>query len=432
MSLINQMLQDLDARHETGGSAPMPPAVRALPPAPPSSGGRWLALAALGVAALAGYFVWPGEQKAPVIETTLAPSTVHVLTGANDTANPAPPPAAPASIEPVREAVGTTPRVMAETSKEVEKPDTAAVQAEDSAGISEKPVTAASVPEAPVALARPAAPKMAPAPAQATEARPAVAKNKAVVAPAESKRIETRQTDSKAVSGRSERVAANTARPTPAVTEASARPVALSTPARAGAIERSELSSRPDTADALYRKAMTAIDHGQRDEARDLLREALRADALHVAARQQLVKFLLESRRVDEAMEVLRDGLRVRPAQSGWSMSLARLQVDRGDLAGAAQTLQEGLPAAFNNPDYLGFAGHLQQRLGNGKEAATLYQGATRMAPGDGRWWLGLGLAMESEGRNDQAVAAFLRARQCGNLSRELSALVEQKLRQLQ
>ncbi len=50
----------------------------------------------------------------------------------------------------------------------------------------------------------------------------------------------------------------------------------------------------------------------------------------------------------------------------------------------------------------------------------------------DGRWWLGLGLAMESEGRNDQAVAAFLRARQCGNLSRELSALVEQKLRQLQ
>ena len=177
---------------------------------------------------------------------------------------------------------------------------------------------------------------------------------------------------------------------------------------------------------------MTAIDHGQRDEARDLLREALRADALHVAARQQLVKSLLESRRIDEAMELLRDGLRVRPAQSGWSMSLARLQVDRGDLAGAAQTLQEGLPAAFNNPDYLGFAGHLQQRLGKGKEAATLYQGATRVAPDDGRWWLGLGLAMESEGRNDQALTAFQRARQCGNLSRELNAFVEQKLRQLQ
>ena len=427
MSLINQMLRDLDARHETGGSAPMPPAVRPLPPAPSSSGGRWLALAALGVAALAGYFVWPGEQKAPVIETTLAPSTVHVLTGANDTANPAPPPAAPASIEPVREAVDTPPRVMAETSKEVEEPDTAAVQAEESTAMSERPVTVATEPEAPVALVKPEAVKKEAAPTRVDETRSAAAKNKPTAKPSEERRAETRKADAQSAPSRPGRPQENTVRP---MASAASEPAA--SPARRGAIERSELSSRPDTAEALYRKAMTAIDHGQQGEAKDLLHEALRADALHVAARQQLVKSLLESRRVDEAMAVLRDGLRVRPAQSAWAMSLARLQVDRGDLAGAAQTLQEGLPAAFNNPDYLGFAGHLQQRLGNGKEAATLYQGATRMAPSDGRWWLGLGLAMESEGRNDQAVAAFQRARQCANLSRELNALVEQKLRQLQ
>jgi MSHA biogenesis protein MshN len=129
-------------------------------------------------------------------------------------------------------------------------------------------------------------------------------------------------------------------------------------------------------------------------------------------------------------MQVLREGLQAQPARTAWAMTLARLQVDRGNLAGAAQTLQYSLPAAFDNADYLGFSGHLQQRLGKGKEAAELYQAATRLAPDDGRWWLGLGLAMESEGRYDQAHAAFGRAQQCGNLSRELAALVEQKLRQ--
>ena len=427
MSLINQMLQDLDARRETGDSAPLPPSVRPLPPAPPSSRGKWLILAALGVAVLAGYIVWPGEQQTSVIETTLVHPAVQVMAPANDTANPAPPRAAPASIEPVREVVDTTPGAVAEASEEADKLDTPAVQVEESTAMSERPATVATEPEAPVALVKPEAAKKEAAPTRVDETRSAAAKNKPTAKPSEERRAETRKADAQSASSRPGRPQENTVRP---MASAASEPAA--SPARRGAIERSELSSRPDTAEALYRKAMTAIDHGQRDEAKDLLHEALRADALHVAARQQLVKSLLESRRVDEAMEVLRDGLRVRPAQSAWAMSLARLQVDRGDLAGAAQTLQEGLPAAFNNPDYLGFAGHLQQRLGNGKEAATLYQGATRMAPGDGRWWLGLGLAMESEGRNDQAVAAFQRARQCANLSRELNALVEQKLRQLQ
>ena len=427
MSLINQMLQDLDARRETGDSAPLPPSVRPLPPAPPSSRGKWLVLAALGVAVLAGYIVWPGEQQTSVIETTLVRPAVQVLAPAKDTANPAPPPAAPASIEPVREVVDTTPGAVAEASEEADKLDTPAVQVEDSTAMSEKPATAATVSAAPVALVKPEAAKQEAAPTRVDETRSAAAKNKPTAKPSEERSAETRKADAQSASSRPGRPQENTVRP---MASAASEPAA--SPARRGAIERSELSSRPDTAEALYRKAMAAIDHGQRDEAKDLLHEALRADALHVAALQQLVKSLLESRRVDEAMEVLRDGLRVRPAQSAWAMSLARLQVDRGDLAGAAQTLQEGLPAAFNNPDYLGFAGHLQQRLGNGKEAATLYQGATRMAPGDGRWWLGLGLAMESEGRNDQAVAAFQRARQCANLSRELNALVEQKLRQLQ
>ena len=126
---------------------------------------------------------------------------------------------------------------------------------------------------------------------------------------------------------------------------------------------------------------------------------------------------------------MLRDGIAGQPAQLGWAMSLARLQVDRGELDGAWQTLDHTLPAAGNNPDYLGFAANVLQRLGRHGEAADQYRKATRIAPADGRWWLGLGWCLDAQGQAAEAREAFLHARQSGNLSPELLALIDQKLR---
>ena len=200
--------------------------------------------------------------------------------------------------------------------------------------------------------------------------------------------------------------------------------------AKSGAIERSDIAVSPrERAESEYRKAISAVNQGRIDEAVDGLRNALRQDVLHSASRQLLVKLLLEAKRTDEAIQELQDGLHAQPAQLNWAMSLARLQVSRGDLNGALKTLEFSMPAAGNNADYQGFAGHVLHRLGRDKESARHYQSAARLSPGDGRWWLGLGLAFDAEGRSAEAREAFLQARQCGNLGPELMAMVEQKLR---
>ena len=378
MSLINRMLQDLDARREThGAGANLPNDVRPLPAAPPSRL-PWMlaALAGFGVAALATYFALrepaaPVAPPAPPVATQPAPLAVQAEAGVA----PAPVPAA----EPV-----------------VPEPAEKDVPAEISAARAEAPRESET-------LAAPA--RRADAPVEAPRSEPAKREAAALPDKAEAASVRVEKTVE--------------------------TPPAENRAAKRVSIEKSEPAVPPqDRAETAYRKAIAAVDQGRPAEAQEILRDALRADGLHVAARQLLVRLLLEARQVNEAVEVLREGLHGQPAQIGWAMTLARLQVDRGDPAGAALTLQNSLPAAFGNADYLGFAGHLQQRLGNGQEAASLYQAATRLAPDDGRWWLGLGLAMEAEGRNDQALAAFQRARQCGNLSRELAALVEQKLRQ--
>jgi MSHA biogenesis protein MshN len=195
-------------------------------------------------------------------------------------------------------------------------------------------------------------------------------------------------------------------------------------------IEKSPVIATPrDRADADWRRAETSFAGGRSDEGREALRAALRHDPSHVQARQVLLRHLLEARRIDEAVAVLQDGLELQPAQAGWAMSLARLQFEQGDLAAADRTLVRSQSFAENNADYAGFQGHIKSRLGAHRQAAAHYQRATRLAPNDGRWWLGYGLALESDGRLPEGREALRRALAAGNLTGELAAVAEQHLR---
>lgn len=195
-------------------------------------------------------------------------------------------------------------------------------------------------------------------------------------------------------------------------------------------IEKSPVIATPrDRADADWRRAEASFAAGRPDEGREALRAALRNDPSHVQARQVLLRHLLESRRIDDAVVVLQEGLELQPAQAGWAMSLARLQFEQGDLAAADRTLVRSQSFGENNADYAGFQGHIKSRLGAHRQAAAHYQRATRLVPNDGRWWLGYGLALESDGRLPEGREALRRALAAGNLSGELAAVAEQHLR---
>ncbi|HEX6733490.1 MAG TPA: tetratricopeptide repeat protein [Azonexus sp.] len=221
--------------------------------------------------------------------------------------------------------------------------------------------------------------------------------------------------------------------PPAALPVAPAQPKTEATPAVAPAavkIEKSPVLATPhDRAEADWRRAEAALAGGRGEEGREALRSALRHDPGHVQVRQALLRNLLDGRRIDEAVVVLQDGLELQPAQAGWAMSLARLQLELGDPAAADRTLARTQGFAENSADYAGFQGHLKTRLGAHRQAAAHYQRATRLVPGDGRWWLGLGLALESDGRSAESREALRRALATGTLAGELAAVAEQHLR---
>lgn len=201
-------------------------------------------------------------------------------------------------------------------------------------------------------------------------------------------------------------------------------------PASPAKIEKSPVLATPrDRADVEFRRAEQALSAGRAAEAGEALRAALKLDPGYVQVRQALLRQLLEARKFDEAMVLLREGLDLQPAQTGWAMSLARLQLEQGDAAAADRTLVLSQAYAENNADYAGFQGHLKSHQGAHRQAASHYLRATRLAPNEGRWWLGLGLALEGDGRAAEAKDAFRRALATSTLSPELHAVAEQHLR---
>ncbi|MBS1139501.1 MAG: hypothetical protein H6R13_954 [Proteobacteria bacterium] len=211
--------------------------------------------------------------------------------------------------------------------------------------------------------------------------------------------------------------------------EPAAAPQLASAPVGPVKIEKSPIAATPrDRADAEYRKAENAMASGRSAEGLEGMRAALKQDPSYVQVRQALLRQLLDLRKTDEAMVVLQDGVELQPAQTGWAMSLARLQLEHGDLAQADRTLARSQAYAEANADYAGFQGHLKSRLGAQRLAVGHYQRATRLAPNEGRWWLGLGLALEADGRVPEAKDAFRRGLASGSLSPDLAAIAEQHL----
>lgn len=354
MSLINKMLQDLDARGSQAGSTlsadvrPAPPARRRLPV-------RQIAIAA-SVLVLGGglaAFLWlkrPAPVAAPVV-TVLAP----VALATKPVAQLAPAPAVAVIAAPI-------------TATPVQSP--------------EKPVPA------PVEPASTAPVKVAPPERTVRKPRPA----------------------------EPERVTAFVAVP-------------VRSPAVAVPVIGGRDMNASQRAESQYRVALAALEEGRVTAALEGLEQALKTNPRHDAARQSMVALLIEAGRNDEAMQQLEQGLAIDPAQPTLAMLLARMQIERGN-SGVA-TLLRTLPSATGNADYHAFLGGALQREARHREAVEQYGAALRQAPEHGVWLMGLGISLQAEKRDREALAAFQRARASGTLTPPLLAFVERKVQQL-
>ena len=189
--------------------------------------------------------------------------------------------------------------------------------------------------------------------------------------------------------------------------------------------------STEQRADAEFRRAASLMQQGHTADAMTGFEAALHLDAGHEAARQALVALLLEGKRNADAEKVLLDGLNSKPEHTGFTMLLARLQVERGALEQATATLEKSLPFADTQADYQAFLAALLQRQNRNDEAIAHYQIVLQHAPDNGVWLMGYGISLQAVQRNAEAKDAFKRALDTKTLSPELQAFVQTKIKGL-
>jgi MSHA biogenesis protein MshN len=180
-----------------------------------------------------------------------------------------------------------------------------------------------------------------------------------------------------------------------------------------------------------FRRGNELLSQGRTPQALEAFAQVLAWDPLHDAARQALVLALLRGKNNAEAERLLVERQALMPRNAGFALILARLQADRGDNDMALETLRSNLPAAAANPSYHATMAGLLARVGQHAQAVTQYQVALRLAPQSGVWWMGLGLSLQAVGSLPEAQEALRRARASDNLTPELAAFVDQRLRQL-
>lgn len=207
-------------------------------------------------------------------------------------------------------------------------------------------------------------------------------------------------------------------------------PVRSAVPKSAPVIEKPApaVSVAPNGAirvDSPYRRALSELAAGRKGDAIAALEQALQADPRNRAARETLVGLLIEARRNDEAVAQLQAALALDARQPALAMLMARLQIEQG--GDGIDTLLRALPFAGAGADggaaFHAFLAGALQRGGRHREAVAQYQAALRLAPENGVWWMGLGLALRSDGDSASSAEAFRRARASG-LSSELDAFV--------
>ena len=181
----------------------------------------------------------------------------------------------------------------------------------------------------------------------------------------------------------------------------------------------------------LLGEAVRLDQQGHQEEAKVPLQRLLAANPLHVRARQMLAQLQLDTGRAEQARMLLAEGQRLLPEQSNFTLTLARLQVDSGDVGGAIRLLEADRSGARDEPQSNALLAALLLRVERFDDAVQHYLVALRTDPANASWLVGVGVALEGLGKKVDAAEAYRRAEGSANLTPEMANFLSERLARL-
>jgi tetratricopeptide (TPR) repeat protein len=176
--------------------------------------------------------------------------------------------------------------------------------------------------------------------------------------------------------------------------------------------------------------ARQAIAAGELAKAEALLRDRLRSAPADRGARELLIGLMLRGERAAEALQQLEAGLGYHPQHLNYILIKARLLSDANQLDAATALLERAPPGSSERPQTLQLLAALYQQQGRAELAVERYRELVALRPAAGDAWMGLAVSLDSLGSAD-APEAYRRALAIGGLPSAAAPYARERLSQL-
>ena len=176
-------------------------------------------------------------------------------------------------------------------------------------------------------------------------------------------------------------------------------------------------------------RAKSALNDGKLPLGESLLEEAIILQPYLFEARQELAALWFGQQRFNHAKNLLRQGIVISPVHAEYRLMLARILATEGKYTQAFRVLNE---LDDNNAiDYQLALANMAVQSGHHSAAISAYNKLLVMRPDQGRWWLALAISYDSNEQYSGAVSAYKKAIALDQMSKTSTDFALQRLAEL-
>jgi MSHA biogenesis protein MshN len=187
-------------------------------------------------------------------------------------------------------------------------------------------------------------------------------------------------------------------------------------------------SSQKNSINSLKQRIGESLKNDNFDIAQSLLGKLLAIDPNNIQARKKSASLLFSKGNYEQSRQLLIKGINLHPAQSDLRLMLARLYVVQKKHLKAMTLLSEFQPNSNNPVEYLAYRAALAQQLKQTALANTDYLTLTSIEYSNAKWWLGLAITRDKLGEINEALKAYNKAKSLRQLDSSVNEFIQQRI----
>ena len=178
-------------------------------------------------------------------------------------------------------------------------------------------------------------------------------------------------------------------------------------------------------------EALRLASSNQNEMAMQQLSEFVDANPSAHNSREAMIKLALQKGDTTTAERLLQNGFSLDVNRAGYRKLQARLMLGAGQAEQAMQLLSVNIPTIQDDVEYHDILATAYLSVQSYDKAAMSYEALVQQNRGEGRWWYGLASAWDSLGRTRDAGLAYQEALKLPNLSAALRQRSQQRVADL-